>query len=261
MLAWIAFGFLCLFVTIVTLFNFLDLSFHAIYGALLIVFWVLGIIALLFLFSGASRYFILKSVEEKEIEEAEKNSAPPPSRTEKHSDHLDLQAIAKKIARRAVSIEKPEEWGTSLLKLLSTEIEIMAGIVYMKDEKKRFTSIATYAYPHAKAPYSFQEGEGIPGEAVKNKQISLIRNIPGDYTKALSGLGSGSPSYLVIIPLELSKSKSFVIELAGFRFANENIEQLFQLLSREIISKFSSETNQQPGKAGAKEETKGEKDA
>ncbi len=154
-------------------------------------------------------------------------------------DQFDIQGIAGKIVRRVSPAGDPEAWGGELLRLLVGELEIMSGVFYYKQEDLRFVSLNTYAYPHTMEPYSFNEGEGLTGQAVKNRQVSIYRSIPEDYIGVFSGLGSGKPAYLAIVPIVTGDTPVAVLEIAGFRWAEENLEQFFHIIGRELAEKIA----------------------
>jgi hypothetical protein len=153
-------------------------------------------------------------------------------------EHFDIQGIAGKIVRRVSPAGDPEALGNDLLRLLVSELEIMSGIFYYKKADQRFVSLNTYAYPHSTDPYSFAEGEGLTGQAVKNRQVSVYRSVPEEYTSVFSGLGSGKPSYLAIVPVVIGNIPVAVLEIAGFRWAEENLEQFFQIIARGLAEKM-----------------------
>ncbi len=153
-------------------------------------------------------------------------------------EQLDIQTVSGKIVRRTDLSEPVEKWGVGLLDLLVSEIEIMSGVIYLQGKGGVFESTATYALPHTSGPYSFKEGEGLTGQAVKNRQVTVYRNISDSTKSVFSGLGSGTPSYLCIAPLVSGDRVVAVIEVAGFRWSDSNLEQLFQLICRELSGKF-----------------------
>lgn len=182
------------------------------------------------------------------------DTPPVPIKREKRKEgsqgHFDMQAVASKIVRRTSPDSQPERWGKQLLSLLVSEIEIMSGIFYIKDSDGHFESLATFAYPHAGVPYSFREGEGLTGQAVKNRQTAVFRNIPDEYTRVFSGLGKSKPSYLAIVPIVISDEVIAVTELAGFRWADENLEQFFNILTRELTAKIDTAAPDSTGDKG-----------
>ncbi len=157
-------------------------------------------------------------------------------------EQFDIQGIANKIVRRVSPGDDPGEWGNNLLTLLTGELEIMSGVFYYKNENQQYESLSTYAYPHTNEPYIFSEGEGLTGQAVKNRQVIVYREIPDDYLKVFSGLGSGTPSYLAIMPVVSGDTPVAALEITGFRWVEENLEQFLQIIARGLAEKLSEES-------------------
>jgi len=219
---------------------------------------LLSIAAGIFLFLKASA-FALQNFRKQLAEELNEKTSTRQKTTEERREleELDVHGVAKKIVRKINPADNPELWGKELLSLLVNELELMSGIFYYKNQEEVFNAAATFAYPHTREPYSFREGEGLTGQAVKNKQAVIYRSIPDSYSKVFSGLGSGKPSYLAIIPLLLGDSVIAAIEAAGYKHSDENLEQLFQVVSRELAIKINEKTAREIHKEQAL--TKGEK--
>lgn len=204
--------------------------------------WILVVVSGIFLFNFASREILRLEIIRKEEEEAAQK--PEKIREKKkaivESEALDIDSVARKIARR-ISPEKPAgEWGNDLLKLFSSELEIMSGIFYSRNKENIFESVATYACAHTHEPYSFMEGEGLTGQVAANKTLRVYKTIPDEYTEVFSGLGKMKPSYLAIVPVIVNKKCIAVFEIAGFKFKVEEVEHLLQIVAREIASKIST---------------------
>jgi len=197
---------------------------------LTIIAWALLTGSVIFLFLKASS----KDVREEEISTSspEKKSFKT-SKTVK-ADKLDIPSLANKIVRKAGKAEKPGALGKQLLNVCVKELEIMAGVFYYADENNVFKPEASYANPNPDVPYSFKPGEGITGQVAKNKQVMVIRKIPDEHAEVFSGLGSAKPSYIALIPFVINDQTKAVLEVAGFRWHNEALEQLFQIVARDL---------------------------
>ncbi len=73
-------------------------------------------------------------------------------------------------------------------------------------------------------------GEGITGQVAKDGKYINIDNIPDGYLTVLSGLGTSSPTNLLIYPFTVNNNVVAVIELASFeKITTEKIEVIKQL--------------------------------
>ncbi len=74
-------------------------------------------------------------------------------------------------------------------------------------------------------------GQGLAGQAAIEKKIILIKDVPADYMKIMSGLGETQPKNIVIVPLVFENELKGLIELA-------TIEE-FTALHIEFLEKIS----------------------
>jgi hypothetical protein len=63
---------------------------------------------------------------------------------------------------------------------------------------------------------SYEFGEGLIGQAAANGKTLYIDDVPEGYIKIVSGLGSASPRFLLIVPLKAQEKTRGVIEIASF---------------------------------------------
>ncbi len=201
--------------------------------------WIIVVASGIYLFVFASkeilrREFIKKEAELSDKQPVTKKESPAKSKT----TGLNIDTVARKIVRRTSSDKEPSEWGNELLKMLSTELEIMSGVFYFRNKKNKFEPVATYALSHAQQAYTFEEGEGLNGQVALIKLNSVYTTIPDEYTEVCSGLGKVKPIYLAIIPIVVKEKCIALIECTGFKFTSAEIEQLFQIIARELSAKI-----------------------
>ena len=175
-------------------------------------------------------------------EEIEEEQSP-----ESHSStyNVNIDLIAENIVPRLDPKEHINDYAERILLNLTRHFEIVQGIFYLKKAKtQEFRSICTYACTSDKDPVPFKTGEGLPGQVAKNKTIMNLTSIPEGYLKAQSGLGSSSPTNLLIIPLLLNKETIGIIELASFHPLDKETEWTFKNLSKiignAIVTKIKS---------------------
>ena len=207
--------------------------------------WAMAVVPAIFLFLAGSRGTLVKMLYRGEDPEsvAETPGNLPPAPGDKKT--MDIHSVAGKITRRTNPRQAPGQWGREIINMLVSEIEIMSGLFFYRDQHDTFTAMASYAFPHNEAPRQFVEGEGLNGQVAKNGQVQVIRNIPEQYGSVFSGLGSGKPAYLAIIPLVVEEHTIAVIEVAGFRWSDENLEQLFHVIARMLSEKIQAADQEQ----------------
>ena len=132
-------------------------------------------------------------------------------------------------------IKNSKKYSEKLLINLSKSFDIVQGIVFLFDSKEEvFKTNAVYAFYSEDTYKEFKMGEGITGQVAKNKKLIYIDNVPENYIKILSGLGKGSPSYLLIFPIILNNKVLGIVEFATFSPISEFSEEVFIEISEEI---------------------------
>lgn len=152
------------------------------------------------------------------------------------------QDIIEKIKQAASGNQEPDKVLEKALRTVCLELEASQGAVYVakESENRRFLELkASFAYikPDSQS-IRFEFGEGLPGQAAKEGNISTIEAVPDGYIKILSGLGKASPNHLMLVPVKTSEKILGVVEIASFtRFTKthqEITQQAFSLLNKQF---------------------------
>ena len=152
---------------------------------------------------------------------------------------IDIDQLAEFIVPRQNPKEDIEAFAEKILTNIAKQFEVVQGVIYLKeDEKQEFQPVCTYAWASEKAPASFITGEGLNGQAAKNKSVMKVTDIPENYIKITSSLGEGSPGNLILVPLLLNKESIGMIELACFKEIDDETEWTFKNLARIISNSF-----------------------
>jgi signal transduction histidine kinase/HAMP domain-containing protein/ActR/RegA family two-component response regulator len=76
---------------------------------------------------------------------------------------------------------------------------------------------AGYGYEERKhLSTSFRVGEGLVGQCAREKTRILLTDVPGDYVRINSGLGSSPPLNIIVLPVLFEGAVRAVVELASF---------------------------------------------
>jgi hypothetical protein len=112
---------------------------------------------------------------------------------------------------------KIETFADELLCNIAAELQIVQAVFYIKDPvTELFTCSGKFAYYAESNPAEFKSGETLPGQAVKNKSIVTIKDIPENYMIIASGLGKGTPGFLTFVPIISHDEVIGLIEFATF---------------------------------------------
>ena len=133
-----------------------------------------------------------------------------------------------------------ENYVEKQLSNLAKQFDIAQAVFYLKNDKGIYEPIGTYAYYSENEIKGIEEGDGIIGQAIKDKKMLSIDDIPDGYITILSGLGSGNPKSLLIVPALIDDNVVAVAEVASFNeFSEEDkniINESVNKISENIIN-------------------------
>ncbi len=154
----------------------------------------------------------------KRIKEVENNS--------EHKNSTLIATIKKEFRSKNLKTEK------EILKYLINLLEGVQGVYFTpnNDHEQTLQLQASFAIGNDFDHRTFLQTEGFIGQAIINKNIMFIDDLPQDYTTILSGLGKSSPSSLIIIPIFFENSIFAIVEIALFN----NITDETKLIVKEI---------------------------
>lgn len=154
----------------------------------------------------------------------------------------DIQTLLDEIIQKVRTEKDVKKKATKILSILCQKMEACQGALFqMKKERSRRSMVLTggYALSLAESMHlEYEFGEGLVGQAAKDGKIVNIDEIPEGHIKVVSGLGTASPTHLIIVPLLVDTMVLAVAEIAGFKKFTEKDEQLIgkslELLSRDL---------------------------
>jgi putative methionine-R-sulfoxide reductase with GAF domain len=149
---------------------------------------------------------------------------------DKNQHDKELDQLIDKLSKESES----EKLAQSLLTQLGKEMHIVQGIVYQfKNESEKFEVLSSYAYYGDEPPQSFELGEGLSGQAARDKKSIVLRDLPEGYTKVISGLGEREPKLLLLVPLVHNDKTVALAELAFFeKLDNRKVEKFEGILEK-----------------------------
>jgi hypothetical protein len=133
------------------------------------------------------------------------------------------------------------------LNTICKQLEAGQGAIYTTIEKngKRYVELrGGYALAIGESTViNYEFGEGLIGQAAASGQALYVDDVPEGYIKIVSGLGTASPKFLLIVPVKDKHQVFGVMEIASFvtittdqrKFA----EEAAQLIAEKISTKAS----------------------
>ena len=126
-------------------------------------------------------------------------------------DHSWLQSGKIQLSNSIRGERMVHKLAESLIKNLTGYLHAPLGTIYIIDKEFKFTLAGSYAL--ANAPHEVRIGEGLAGQAIKEKSLLVVNNIPSDYHKVSSTLGAAPPSSLILLPVIYGDLCIAVIEI------------------------------------------------
>jgi signal transduction histidine kinase/DNA-binding response OmpR family regulator/HAMP domain-containing protein len=128
--------------------------------------------------------------------------------------------------------------GRLILSELAPLVTAHHAVMYTHDalgDPPCLTLLASYAYdkPGEVGP-RFALGEGLIGQCAIEKQKILLTNVPENYIRVSSGLGSAAPANVMVLPIVFEGQVKAVLELASFEHFNPTHQAFLDQLTESI---------------------------
>lgn len=150
-----------------------------------------------------------------------------------------------------------ESLGRSVLEFVARYLDVAVAALYVREDNGNLRRVAAYGFSrdNEKAGQSFHSGEGLAGQAALENRVLQLSDLPDSYLKITSGLGQGSASHALVVPVHNDGQVNGVVELGFLRplgprdleFVNmiaNNIERLLDevtLFLHKVESGLSAE--------------------
>ena len=121
-----------------------------------------------------------------------------------------------RIADVVVGEQSLNRLGERVVEVLTEYLGAQAGAMYVAEPGGHYVRAGGVGLPaEAESLTVFKSGEGLLGRAVAERRAIRIEDLPSDYLRIGSGLGSRQPHALLVAPLNIEDTTQGVIEL-GF---------------------------------------------
>ncbi len=140
--------------------------------------------------------------------------------------------------------ENMEEMTYAIISNLIKYLQANQGSIYVLEEEQNEQMLvmkSCYAYGKKKfVNHTLAVGEGLLGQAVLEKDIIFLTDIPQNYIKITSGLGEASPNCILIAPLQVNGEVYGALEIASFKKFEAHEIEFIKKLSETIAATISS---------------------
>jgi CheY-like chemotaxis protein/signal transduction histidine kinase/CHASE3 domain sensor protein len=125
-----------------------------------------------------------------------------------------------------------DKLGANLLGFLAGFVEAQVGAVYIA-EGGQYRRFAGYAIA-ADDSETLRPGDGLVGQAAKDKRALRVRDVPAGYLPISSGIGKGKPDEVVVVPAAVDGVVQAVVELGFFGATDADQRELLSRASESI---------------------------
>ncbi len=144
-------------------------------------------------------------------------------------DEIWLRAGQSGLSQTVQGEHRLEVLGERVLRYLAEYLDAKVGAIYLAHGDGSFRRMAGYALP-ADAPLQ-RPGDGLLGQAVRDRRSLRATALPPDYLPIGSGLGSGAPRELMVAPAQVDGVVRAVLELGFLRALRPADEELLARVS------------------------------
>ena len=128
--------------------------------------------------------------------------------------------------------------GDEVLNFLARTLNVQVGAVYVAGGDASFRRFAGYALGSDDA--RIRGGEGLLGQAAKERRMLYVQDVPAGYLPVRSTLGKGEPRELLVAPAIVDDEVHAVIELGFFGRTSEVQRELVARISQTLGSAVRS---------------------
>lgn len=126
--------------------------------------------------------------------------------------------------------------GRNILQFCAQYLGSAVAALYVKEDHGGLKRVAAYGFSREQEALeqSIYSDEGIAGQAAQQGRLIRLDDVSADYFKVSSGLGSGSPRSVLVVPTSDDNRVNGVIELGFLRALSERDIELLELIAGNI---------------------------
>ena len=135
--------------------------------------------------------------------------------------------------------------GYNIMSNLIDYLKVNQGALFVINDDDEndiyFTMVTAIAYGRDKFVHKdIREGDGLVGRCIYERKTIYLTEIPDDYIKITSGLGTANPKCILIVPCIINNEIYGVIEIASFTELKQYEIEFVEKLGESIASTLAS---------------------
>ncbi|GGY92808.1 response regulator [Pseudoduganella plicata] len=147
-----------------------------------------------------------------------------------------LRSGQSKLAEQGIGQRSLPAMSAALLSFLARYLDVAVGALYVRGPDGVLHRTAGYGFAASDEEHGREvlPGEGIVGQAADDRRIIHLEHLPNYYLKLTSALGSGSPTHILVAPVESDGEVNGVVELGFLAPVGEREIEFLKLVSSNI---------------------------
>ncbi len=199
------------------------------------------VIAITFLIGATSLFSALKYSKEIIVY---RDKTTDKSLSNQQSDEASKSSISLDLIKTSLNTAKNEkDILVAGLQAICKQLDAGQGAIYaaIEEEGKRKVELkGGYALSIGESTIiRYEFGEGLIGQSAANGKTLYVDDVPEGYIKIVSGLGSASPKYLLIVPIKNQERIVGIMEIASFVNITEDQRKFAEQSANLIAEKIS----------------------
>lgn len=205
-----------------------DRTTRIVLGSALIIFCLI-----LFLFSYIKRTFDQQKLTEIQIRKNNKHLAQLSTENQQKNWLLSGVAAINEVMRGE---QEMEVLSKNIVTEISNYIGAAVGVFFLADEKReQLKQSGSYALQQADRHLnSYLFGEGLVGQVAHEKKDKMLLEVPENYIRITSGLGSATPKCIYLMPILFEGESIAVIELGLLAPPDESTKLFLNAIGERI---------------------------
>ncbi|NVD96441.1 response regulator [Massilia sp. BJB1822] len=125
---------------------------------------------------------------------------------------------------------------STLLQFMARYLDVAVAALYVRETDGSLRRVAAYGFSQEdmERGQHLLPGEGIVGQAAQGRRLVHLQNLPSDYLKVSSALGSGQPLQVAVLPVDSDGSVNGVVEVGFLRAVGERELDFLRLVAGNI---------------------------
>ncbi|WP_338768245.1 response regulator [Massilia sp. METH4] len=147
-----------------------------------------------------------------------------------------MRAGQSQMAEQGIGQMSTPALSTALLHFLARYLDVVVGAMYVRepDGLLRRTAAFGFSGEDEERGRLLAPDEGVVGQAAQMRRLIHLENLPPDYLKLTSALGSASPTQVLVLPVTSDGRVNGVIELGFLHPVGEKETEFLNLVADNI---------------------------